>query len=365
MTTTNNVSTTTTDDQEIVMTTDATETSLLSIEAEDAITSGNAAGGDSHDEGLDLLADIADEEAAFLAEVEAEDAITSGNAAGSDSHDEGLDLLADIADEEAAFLAEVEAEDAISSGNAAGSDSHDEGLDLLADIADEEEAFLAEVEAEATITSGNAAGGDSHDEGLDLLADIADEEAAFLAEVEAEATITFGNAAGDDSHDEGTDLPSVVVPDEVGMELAEIEAGVLGQGIAAVYKGPSKTFLFPDLIMKVRVSDLINLQFVHMASVSPPARVFLSENASGAQATMPKINQTTLVSLPIPLPPLAEQHRIVAKVDELMALCDQLEAGLATTADTRRRLLDALLAEALDPASVGEMEMATVTGGNA
>lgn len=54
---------------------------------------------------------------------------------------------------------------------------------------------------------------------------------------------------------------------------------------------------------------------------------------------------------PIPLPPLAEQHRIVAKVDQLMALCDQLEATLATADTTRRRLLEALLHEALAPAA--------------
>ena len=51
----------------------------------------------------------------------------------------------------------------------------------------------------------------------------------------------------------------------------------------------------------------------------------------------------------IPLPPVAEQHRIVAKVDELMALCDRLEASLATGDDTRRGLLDALLHDALVP----------------
>ena len=51
----------------------------------------------------------------------------------------------------------------------------------------------------------------------------------------------------------------------------------------------------------------------------------------------------------VPLPPLAEQCRIVAKVNELMALCDQLEASLTTGDDTRGRLLEALIAEALVP----------------
>ena len=51
----------------------------------------------------------------------------------------------------------------------------------------------------------------------------------------------------------------------------------------------------------------------------------------------------------IPLPPLAEQHRIVARVDELMALCDQLEAQLTTTEADSHRLLEAVLHEALNP----------------
>ena len=60
------------------------------------------------------------------------------------------------------------------------------------------------------------------------------------------------------------------------------------------------------------------------------------------------INLGILVELLIPLPPLTEQHRIVAKVDELMALCDGLETSLTTGDDTRCRLLGAVLAEALE-----------------
>ena len=51
--------------------------------------------------------------------------------------------------------------------------------------------------------------------------------------------------------------------------------------------------------------------------------------------------------MPVPLPPLAEQQRIVAKVDELMAVCDRLEAQLTTTQTESHRLLEAVLAELL------------------
>jgi type I restriction enzyme R subunit len=67
---------------------------------------------------------------------------------------------------------------------------------------------------------------------------------------------------------------------------------------------------------------------------------------------------TDVTQFVVPLPPLAEQHHIVAKIDELMVFCDRLEANLTATAATRRRLLDALLAEALAPAEDREMEAA-------
>ena len=45
------------------------------------------------------------------------------------------------------------------------------------------------------------------------------------------------------------------------------------------------------------------------------------------------------------------REEIVAKVDALMALCDQLEGSLTTATTTRSRLLEALLHEALEPAT--------------
>ena len=74
------------------------------------------------------------------------------------------------------------------------------------------------------------------------------------------------------------------------------------------------------------------------------------ENAAKQTTNLASINMTQLRGCPLPLPPLAEQQRIVARVDELMALCDQLETQLTTTEANSRRLLEAVLHEALAPA---------------
>ena len=57
----------------------------------------------------------------------------------------------------------------------------------------------------------------------------------------------------------------------------------------------------------------------------------------------------------VPLPPLPEQRRIVAKVDELITLCDRLEGSLTAGEDARARLLDAMLHETLAPSKAQEL----------
>ncbi len=55
---------------------------------------------------------------------------------------------------------------------------------------------------------------------------------------------------------------------------------------------------------------------------------------------MPKINQSTVNNLLVSFPPLAEQHRIVAKVNQLMTYCDELEAKLTQSLSDKEKLMD-------------------------
>jgi type I restriction enzyme, S subunit len=70
--------------------------------------------------------------------------------------------------------------------------------------------------------------------------------------------------------------------------------------------------------------------------------------------TRAKLNQAVMVQIPLALPPLSEQHRIVAKVDELMALCDKLEQRQADSNIAHQTLVETLLATLTDTANHGE-----------
>lgn len=60
---------------------------------------------------------------------------------------------------------------------------------------------------------------------------------------------------------------------------------------------------------------------------------------------MQNLNQSILAKMPVGVPPLAEQRRIVAKVDQLMALVGELETQLTSTRATAAKLMEAVVAE--------------------
>ena len=98
---------------------------------------------------------------------------------------------------------------------------------------------------------------------------------------------------------------------------------------------------FPDSVVGFKASPLFDSARYFEYFVRTAKANLLAFAPATAQKN---INLEILNAVLIPLPPLAEQHRLVAKVDELMALCDQLEAQLTITQTDSRRLLEAVLA---------------------
>jgi type I restriction enzyme S subunit len=67
------------------------------------------------------------------------------------------------------------------------------------------------------------------------------------------------------------------------------------------------------------------------------------------------ISLGNFLNLPVPLPPIAEQHRIIAKVDELMALCDTLEAQTEDSLKAHQTLVETCLATLTNSQSPEEL----------
>ena len=89
--------------------------------------------------------------------------------------------------------------------------------------------------------------------------------------------------------------------------------------------------------------------YLHLVVRSPyfQAKV-LGEQTGAGRGGFPK---NRMDAIAVPIPPPSEQSRIVAKVDQLISLCDELEKTLIAAAEIRSKLLTALLAEALRDSS--------------
>lgn len=80
--------------------------------------------------------------------------------------------------------------------------------------------------------------------------------------------------------------------------------------------------------------------------MSKPIRDLIFRKATGTTAKGIKASRLKVIM--IPLPSLNEQKRIVAKVDELMRLCDELEEQIRQSKEESERLMQAVLREAFE-----------------
>nr|WP_246506075.1 restriction endonuclease subunit S [Kistimonas asteriae] len=86
-------------------------------------------------------------------------------------------------------------------------------------------------------------------------------------------------------------------------------------------------------------------EFLKLMIMSPVFQQQLQHNATGITAK--GIKAARLKEIPVPQPPMEEQHRIVSKVKDLMLLCDQLVLSIRQSQQTNMHLADAIVEQAL------------------
>ena len=116
--------------------------------------------------------------------------------------------------------------------------------------------------------------------------------------------------------------------------------------------------MLSDKIIRLDVSSQINRIFLNLCNNARHARSHYIANASGTSSSMKNVSRDVVLKSPVPLPPRAEQSRIVTRVEELMQLCDALEAKGRLEAAQHARLVSTLLATLTDSANANPEALA-------
>ena len=114
-------------------------------------------------------------------------------------------------------------------------------------------------------------------------------------------------------------------------------------GRCAIWNEKAQEMYFQKALHRIRPCEAILTEYLAINLQIDCKNDVLSNYFTGA--TIKHLTGRSLSQYPIPIPPLAEQRRIVAKVDQLMAMVDQLETQLTTSRRTAAKLMEAVVAE--------------------
>ncbi len=108
-----------------------------------------------------------------------------------------------------------------------------------------------------------------------------------------------------------------------------------------------KNLMMSDKVIRFKLHESVNGEYLNLMNNSQVSRDYYNRVAGGTSSSMKNVSREQIRSLAVSFPPQDEQHRIVAKVDELMTLCEQLKARLTDAQTTKLHLTDAIVEQAL------------------
>lgn len=117
-------------------------------------------------------------------------------------------------------------------------------------------------------------------------------------------------------------------------------------GAAAIFDGPEQTYIYPDLMMRLRVADADRRRYLWRYLNSAAARRYVREHATGTAGNMPKISGSTLRGLPIPIPPGRDFRRVADFIDREFTAIDALRTTADEAIEALGQLQKAILAKA-------------------
>lgn len=134
-------------------------------------------------------------------------------------------------------------------------------------------------------------------------------------------------------------------PERGDILLTRVGAGI---GEAATINKDLDFAIYVSLGLVRPVRKFVFSDYVTLWLNSPEGRENSSRYTFGKGVSQGNLNLSLIRNFLVPLPPLAEQKRIVAKVDELMTLVDKLEAQQAQTHELAERLMEAAVADVVE-----------------
>lgn len=119
-------------------------------------------------------------------------------------------------------------------------------------------------------------------------------------------------------------------------------------GKTGIFLGQAGKYSFASYLIRIRcLKELFSPLYLNTSMNAPGFRETQINPHLKQQCGQANVNGTIMKNMLVSVPPLAEQHRIVAKVDQLMSLCDQLKARLNQARQVHEQLACALVEQAV------------------